>query len=148
MKKIVFASILALAAFSASALEIGVTGTRDYAGNNRTASGVTVGTSVAGFGVTGGFENTQRAENQNRLSLVADKQITKIGPVAMTGRVGVAYLDNTTSKDGYAMSVGVGASYPLTKSTALTLAVDHQYGQNRVSQFDGNRVTFGVKTSF
>ena len=148
MKKFAIASVLALAAISASALEVGVTGTRDYAGANRNGAGITVGTQVAGFGLTAGFERTQVGEDQNRLSLVADKKVATLGPVDLTVRAGVAHLDNQTSKDGYALTAGVGASYSLTKATALTLAVDRQYGQDRVSQFDGNRVTVGIKTGF
>lgn len=148
MKKIAFATILAVATISASAVEVGLTATRDYAGVNRNGGGITIGTQVAGFGVTGGFERAQLGQDQTRFSVVADKQVATLGPVALTGRVGVAYLDNQTSRDGFALTAGVGANYVLTKSTTLTLAADHQYGQTRVGQFDGNRVTVGLKTGF
>ena len=70
------------------------------------------------------------------------------GPVGVTGRVGVAYLDNKTGADGYTATVGVGASMPITKQLSAGVSVDHQFGQNRVSQFNGNIVTAGVKVGF
>lgn len=149
MKKIAIATLLAVAALSASAVEVGVTATRDYAGPNHDMGGITIGTKVAGYGVTGGFESIEaHGRRQDRFSVVADKQVATVGPVALTGRVGVAYLDNSIASDGFAMTVGVGASYALTKSTSLTLAADHQYGDTRVDRFDGNRITVGIKTGF
>ena len=149
MKEIAIAALMAVSAVSASAYELGVTAVRDYAGANSTAHGLTLGTKVSGFGVTAGFErNTQGKNDQDRLSLVADRTLVKSGRVSVAARAGVAHLDNARGADGYALVAGLGASYALTKSTALTLALDRQYGQDRVSAHDGNRVTLGVKTSF
>ena len=74
--------------------------------------------------------------------------MAKFGPVTVTPKLGAAYLNNQTGADGYAMTVGVGASMPVTKSVAFTVDAARQYGQDRVSAFDGNRVTAGLKYKF
>jgi outer membrane autotransporter protein len=149
MKKIAIASLLALAATVASAAEIGVTGTRDYSGTDRNFAGVTLGQSFGKVGVTAGFERSTVTNNdQDRFSLVAGYDVAKVGPVTVTPKVGAAYLNNQTGADGYAMTVGVGASVPVTKQVSIGLDVARQYGQDRVNQFDGNRVTAGVRYKF
>ena len=150
MKKIAIASIIALAATAASALEVGVTGTRDYSGaENRNGAGVTIGQSYGKVGVTAGFERFTKGDNdQDRYSVVAGYDVAKVGPVTVTPKVGVAYLNNQVGENGYAMTVGVGASVPVTKQVSLTADVARQYGQDRVQAFDGNRVTVGLKYKF
>jgi outer membrane autotransporter protein len=150
MKKIAIASIIALAATAASALEIGVVGTRDYSGvENRNGAGVTLGNTYGKVGVTAGFERATKGDNdQDRYSLVAGYDAARLGPVTVTPKVGVAYLNNQVGENGYAMTVGLGASVPVTKQVSLTADVARQYGQDRVTQFDGNRVTVGLKYRF
>jgi outer membrane autotransporter protein len=150
MKKIAIASIIALAATAASALEIGVIGTRDYSGvENRNGAGVTLGHNYGRVGVAAGFERTTKGANdQDRYSLVAGYDVARLGPITVTPKVGAAYLNNQVGENGYAMTVGVGASVPVTKQVSVGVDVARQYGQDRVSQFDGNRVTVGVKYKF
>lgn len=150
MKKFAIASILAIAATAASAVEVGVTATRDYSGaENRNGGGITLGQTYGKVGVTAGFERfTRGANDQDRYSLVAGYDVAKIGSVTVTPKVGVAYLNNQTGEDGYAMTVGVGARFPVTKQVSVGLDVARQYGQDRVNSFDGNRVTAGVVYKF
>lgn len=150
MKKFAIASALALAAVAASAVEVGVTTTTDYSGlQDRQGFGVTVGEKVGVFGVTGGFERfTKGANDQDRYSVTVGYDVAKFGPVTITPKVGAAYLNNQATKDGYALTVGVGASVPVAKQISVTLDVARQYGQDRVSAFDGNRATAGVKYTF
>ncbi len=149
MKKIAIATILAAAAMSASALEVGVTGTRDYAGTDRNGYGLTVGESFGKVGVTAGFDRfTSGANDQDRYSVVAGYDVAKFGPVTVTPKVGAAYLNNQTGADGYAMTVGVGASVPVTKQVSVGLDIARQYGQDCVQSFDGNRVTAAVRYKF
>lgn len=150
MKKFAIASIIALAATAASAVEVGVTTTADYSGvDKRTGYGFTVGKQTGALSVTGGFERfTKGANDQDRYSVVAGYDVAKFGPVTVTPKVGVAYLNNQTGADGYAMTVGVGASVPVTKQVAFTVDAARQYGQDRVKASDGNTVTAGLKYSF
>ena len=149
MKKFAIATMIALAASAASALEVGVTTARDYAGTNRNATGVTVGEKFGAVTVTAGFDRaTLGATDQDRYSLVAGYNVAKLGPVSVAVKGGAAYLNNQTGQDGYAALIGVGASVPVTKQVSLTVDATRQYGQDRVNSFDGNRVTAGVKYSF
>ena len=149
MKKFAIATMIVLATSAASALEVGVTTARDYAGTNRNATGVTVGEKFGAVTLTAGFDRaTQGANDQDRFSLVAGYNVAKLGPVSVAVKGGAAYLNNQTGQDGYAAVVGVGAALPINKNVALTVDAARQYGQDRVNSFDGNRVTAGVKYSF
>ena len=150
MKKIAIASIIALAAVSASALELGVSATRDYSGaENRNGGGISLGQQYGKVGITAGFDRfTKGANDQDRYSLVAGYDVARVGAVTLTPKVGVAYLNNQTGSDGYAMTVGAGASLPLTKQVTLGLDVARQYGQDRVQSSDGNTVTVGLRYKF
>ena len=149
MRKFAIATALALVAMSASALEIGVTGTRDYTGDNRNSGGITIGQSYGKVGVTAGFERfTSGANDQDRYSVVAGYDVAKFGPVTVTPKVGVAYLDNQTGSNGYTMTIGAGASMPVAKKVTVGLDVARQYGQDRVNQYDGNRVTVSARYAF
>lgn len=150
MKKIAIASIIALAAAATSAMEVGVIGTRDYSGTeNRNGTGITLGKSFGKANVAAGFERFTAGNNdQDRLSLVAGYDVAKVGVFTVTPKVGVAHLNNQRGADGYAMTVGVGTSFPVNKQVSLTADVARQYGQDRVQTFDGNRVTVGLKYRF
>lgn len=149
MKKFAIASMLAVAALSASAVEVGVTATRDYSGDNRNFGGVTLGQKYGAVGLTAGAERSSVGGNdQNRYSLVAGYDVAKAGVFTITPKVGVAYLDNQAGSNGYAMTVGAGVSVPVTQKVTVGLDVARQYGQDRVNQFDGNRVTVSTKYSF
>jgi len=150
MKKIVMASVIALAAGSASALELGVSATRDYAGaSNRNSVGLSLTHRMGAVGLTAGVDRFIQGQNdQNRYSVVAGYDFVKVRNVTVTPKVGVAYLDNQFGNDGYAVTVGAGVSTPLSKTVALGLDVSRQYGQDRVKASDGNKVTLGVNYKF
>lgn len=150
MKKLAIASLIALAATSASALEIGINTTRDYSGRmDRDSMGITVEQQFGKVGVTGGFERFSKGINdQDRFSLVAGYDLARVGTVTFGPKVGVAYLDNQRGRDGYAMTLGAGASMRITKRANLNLDVARQFGQDRVSQFNGNLVGLGVSYKF
>jgi opacity protein-like surface antigen len=150
MKKFAIATLLAVAAISASAVEVGVTAVDATTPNpNRYGYGVTVGENFGAYNVTAGVSRFIREGNdQTRVTLVGSREVYKVGPVGLSARAGVAYLNNQTGEDGSALLVGVGAQVPVAKNVAATLSVDRQYGQNRVSSFDGNAITAGVKVGF
>lgn len=151
MKKIALATVLALAVGSASAVELGVTGQRDYSQDpNRNGWGLTVGEKFGKVGVTGGFERyTQNSNDTNRYSLVAGYDVAKFGNFTITPKVGVAYIDPTTTSNGWQGSVGLGASYNITKAVALTADYRYQSAlQTRVDNFNGSVISAGVKVGF
>jgi hypothetical protein len=149
MKKIAIASMLALAATAASALEFGVTAARDYAGVNDTGYGITIGDRAGKGSIALGLQRFERTtNNQDVVSLVGGYDVAKVGPTTLAVKGGVAHLDNSSSTDGFAVLVGAGASLPINKTMSLTLDVMRQQGQDRVKQHDGTRVTAGIKVSF
>jgi opacity protein-like surface antigen len=150
MKKFAIASLIALAATAASALEVGVTTTSDYSGaDKRSGYGFTVGQSYGKLSATAGFERfTKGANDQDRYSVVGGYEVAKVGPATVAVKTGVAYLNNRVGDNGYALTVGAGVSVPVTKKVLLNVDAVRQYGQERVSQFDGNRVTAGVSYRF
>lgn len=150
MKKFAIASIIALAATAATAMEVGVTTTADYSGPTKsTGYGLTLGKQEGALSVTGGFDRFTRGENnQDRYSVVAGYDVAKFGPVTVTPKLGVAYLNNQVSSNGYAMTVGIGATVPVTKAIDFTVDAARQYGQTRVQESDGNTVVAGLKYKF
>lgn len=150
MKKIAIASIIALAATAASALELGVSTTRDYAGEaNRNGTGVSLTQRFGAVGVTAGFDRfTAGANDQDRYGVVAGYDAAKVGRFTVTPNLGVAYLNNQASADGFAMTVGAGVSTPVTKTVTVGLDLVRQYGQDRVKASDGNSVKLGLTYKF
>jgi opacity protein-like surface antigen len=151
MKKTAIASLLAVAAFSASAVEVGLTAQRDYSQTpDRNGFGITVGQKFDKVSVTGGFERyTQNTNDTNRYSLVGGYDVAKFGDFTITPKIGVAYLDPTTTQNGWQGSVGVGASYSVTKTVALTADYRYQTAlQSRVDNFNGNVISAGIKVGF
>lgn len=149
MKKIAAALAIAIAAFSAQALDLGITGSRDYAGTGRNGVGVTVGQSYGKVSATAGVEQfNQGKNNQTRYSLIGGYKVGSVGPVSFGVNGGVAYLENQYAADGFALVVGVGASVPVTNKITATLDVSRQYGQDRVQTLDANKVTAGLKYAF
>lgn len=130
-------------------------------GTDRTEYAITVGEKFGKVGITAGFARSNggtpitiptdgpyKDQVQNRYSLVAGYDVAKIATITITPKLGVAYLDNARDTDGYAMTVGIGASIPVTKKISLTADVARQYGQDSVSQFNGNRATVGINYRF
>lgn len=130
-------------------------------GTDRTEYGITVGEKFGRLGLTAGFarsnggspitqptDGAYKDQVQDRYSLVAGYDVARVGPATITPKLGVAYLNNARDTDGYAMTVGVGASLPVTKKISLTADYARQYGQDRVNQFNGNRVTVGAIYKF
>jgi len=178
MNKLLITAAISLAAITASATEIGFTAGKDYAkstggcgfivgpmtcnhGEDRNEYGVTIGQQFKAIGLTAGISRSTggspvsvptdgpyKGNTQDRFSLVASYGVTKIGPVSVIANLGTAYLNNSRAADGYALTVGAGVSVPVAKNISLTADYARQYGQTRVAQFDGNRISAGLKYSF
>lgn len=147
--KIALAGALLAISSIASAVEVGVVGSYDYGpSNNRAGGGITIGQKFGSVGLTAGIEQYNKNENQTKMTLVGSVDVAKVLGATIAVKGGAAYLNNSSSADGYAWIAGVGATYPLTKQWALTADYRYQVGQNRVNQFDGNSALFGVKYSF
>ena len=148
MKKIVLASLLALATLSASALEIGLTASEDYANKDRTGGGITLTEHKGPMSITAGFDRYVKNTTLNKWSLVGGYDVTKVGTATVTAKAGAVYLDQHAGKDGYAALVGAGISIPVTKQVAATVDYRYQAGQSRVNNLNGSSVLVGVKYAF
>ena len=148
--KLALAALL-LAVGTAQAVELGVTAQRDYSQNpDKNGWGFNVGEHFGKFSATGGFERyTQNSNDTNRYSLVGGYDVAKFGDLTITPKVGVAYLNPTTTRNGWQASAGVGASYAVTKTIAVIADYRYQSAiQHRVDNFNGNVVSAGVKYAF
>ena len=144
IKKIVLMGALIGALTAAQAVEIGITDGNNFT-KNENVWGLTVGTQVKGFNVTGGFA---RSKTSDTYSVVGAKDVAKFGPASVAAKAGGAYTDIKGISTGYAAIVGVGATVPLAKKVSATLDYSYYAGQNKVSAQDGNRLTAGLKYSF
>lgn len=128
----------------AQAVEVGVTDGNNFS-KQENVWGITVGTQVKGLGVTGGFA---RNASSDTFSVSGAKNVAKFRNVDVAAKAGVAYIDNKVGDDGYALTVGAGASMPITKTLSATLDYSYQAGENKVSTQDGNRLVAGLKYRF
>ena len=144
IKKILLVASLVGAVAAAQAAEIGITDGNNYT-KNENVWGVTVGTSLKSYTLTGGFARNSSADT---FSITGAKDIAKFKSADIAVKTGVAYIDNKVDPDGYAFIVGVGASMPITKVVSATLDYSYQAGENKVSSQDGNRLTAGLKYRF
>jgi len=150
MKKIAIMTALALAAVSASALEIGVRGTVSSADTSMADSiGMTIGQRYGKTVVEAGFDRTTRgAMNVNKWSAVGSYDLVSYKGVNMAAIGGAYFVDPSVGSDGAGVLVGATASYPLSKQVNLVAGYQYQYGASRVNFADGNYFTFGAKYSF
>ena len=143
MKKIVIGTVLALAAIASSAADVSVSAVHDYQSN---ANGVRLETSVP-FGLKASVTTIDQVAT--RVAVGKDFALTKIGPVALGAKVAAVYQDTRgAGSNGYGLTVGAGATYPVTKAVSAFVGVERFIGQERVSQFNGNIATVGLNVKF
>lgn len=149
MKKLAIMAAMVIAVGSASALDLGVRGVHT-ANASADLVGVTVGQKFGPVGVEGAFDRSTRGTGSvNKWSLVGSYDVATFAGVTVAPNVGVSVINPSKGvADGAALSVGVGASYPLVKHVSLVADVSRQFGQHRVSAFNANVVSAGVKYSF
>ena len=144
IKKILLVASLVGAVSAAQAVEIGITVGNNYT-KNENVWGLTASTNVKGFGATAGFARNSSADTY---SVIGAKDVAKFKAADIAVKAGVAYVDSKVNADGYALTVGVGASMPITKVVSATLDYSYQAGESKVSSQDGNRLTAGLKYRF
>lgn len=150
MKKLVIASLVALAATTASAWDLGVSASRDFSGTDHDSVGVTFGKTYSnGVGFAAGFaRDATKLSDQDRYSLTGSYDVVKFGGSTVSVKAGSVFMANSVGANGSALVVGAGLKVPLTNTVSATFDASRQYGQDRVKQYDGNRVTVGVSYNF
>jgi opacity protein-like surface antigen len=152
MKKIALATLLALAAVSASAVEVGVVGGTDFVngGKNYGTAGVTVGEHFGSFSVTADALR-QIKNDTNKFDLLAGYDVFKFGSATLTAKAGVAFIDNNLAKgdNRYAGVIGAGVSVPVTSKVSATLDYRFTDTKDSVEKYQqGSTVLVGVKYGF
>jgi hypothetical protein len=153
MKKIAIATLFALVAATASAVEVGITGSYDGTKHDHAGYGLTVGEHFGKFSATLGADRYNN-NNLDKYSLVGGYDVATVGSATVTAKVGAVYLDQepgkTYSKDrnGWAGLVGAGISVPVTKKVSVTADYRYQAGQSRVNDLNGSSVLVGAKYAF
>lgn len=140
MKKIVIATMLAITS-AAWATDVTVSGTRD---TNLDKNGITIGTSYAGLALSA----TKVEDAYNRFAVGKDFSVTKVGPVAVTAGVAGVYQDSQVGRNGFGVSVGAKATYPVVKNLDFVVGASRFYGQERIDRFNGTNVSVGLNAKF
>jgi opacity protein-like surface antigen len=149
MKKTLL-TVALLATFGiANALEVGITGGRDYATPHSNDYGLTVGQQLGKFSVTGEVESVKHVGlKEVRYDLIGGYDLYKFKGNTLTAKVGGSYIKDEGVKSGYAGSAGLGLTIPVAKNVALTADYRYQQTQKRIDTYTGNSVTAGIKVSF
>lgn len=144
MKKIVIGTALAIASAMAFAADVSVSAVHDHKSN---ANGVRIEAPLPVAGLKASVTSIEQLGN--RVAVGKDFALTTVGPVALGATVGAVYQNSTgTASNGYGLTVGAGASYPITKNVKAVVGVERFIGQDRVSQFNGNVTTVGLNVKF
>lgn len=152
MKKIAYATILAVTMGTAQAADVGVNVGYDNAARGTSTLGVTASqklTDKVGVAVEADVGLRDRAEN-NRFTLVGSYDVATLLGASVAAKAGVAAIDPQSGRNGLALVAGVGAELPVpaVKNVAVTFDYRYQLGQDRVSRLDGSRWFAGVKYKF
>jgi hypothetical protein len=149
MKKIVLLAALLSVFGAAQALELGVTGGRDYAVPHSNDYGITIGQQMGKFNLTGEVESLKHVGlKEVRYDLIGGYDLYSFKGNTLTAKVGGAYIKDEGVQAGYAGLVGAGLTVPVAKNVALTADYRYQQAQKRIDTYTGNSVTAGIKISF
>lgn len=149
MKKLAISFAIAASAFSASAVEIGATVGRSLNSTDRPTFGITASQKVGEFGLIAAFDRSYVRQNDvNRVSLTGTYDVARFGSTTINTQLGLAYLDNQNSNNGFAATAGIGSVTPLTKNVALVVDFRNQRAFKTNVVGNGNSVNAGLRVSF
>jgi predicted porin len=130
-------------------------------GTNREEFGITVGDRGGPLGLKLGISRSSggspvtlptdgpfKDNTQTRYSIGGSLDVVKLGTANIAITASETYLHNSRAANGVAANIGAEIRYPINKQVSLTANYDRQFGQSAVKQFDGNRVSAGVRYSF
>lgn len=142
MKKFLTALAFVAAAGAACAVEVGVSGVRDY---NLDKDGVRVTASVGALTASA----TSINNTYNRYAVGTGLNLAQIGPVKVGATVAAVYQDTATGGvNGYGISGGLKATLPLVKNVDLVAGVERFAGQARINAYNGTTGTVGLVARF
>lgn len=147
MKTFTIASLLALAALSASATEITVSGVRNSTGDNVTGSNIAVAQPVtAKLTATAEFENTagNTGTNADTYAIGARYVAYATDRLTVTGVAKLGYADSLAGRGAYAQFGGELAT-PVTANLSASLGLNRQLGTSAVNAADRTEATVGLR---
>lgn len=147
MKTFTIASILALAAFAASATEITVSGVRNSTGDNVTGSNIAVAQAFTPkLTATAEFENTAGKTGTNADTYAVGARYTAYATdrLTVTGVAELGYADSLAGKGAYAQFGGELAT-PVTANLTASLGLNRQLGTSAVNAADRTEATVGLR---
>lgn len=146
MKKTISALIVAASITSAYAADVGFSVGRDRT-SDKEYGAVSIGTSINTFRLEA--EVGRVVDTGTSIGASIGKEF-KVGPITVTPHVGAAYIEATekTVKSGSVVTSGLGASYPITKQVSFTVDFSRMWDIQDRTNFQGNLVTAGLRTSF
>jgi opacity protein-like surface antigen len=149
MKKILLVASL-LATFGiAQAMDLGLTGGRDYATPHSNDYGISLGQQMGKYSLSGEIESVKHVGlKEVRYDLIGGYDLYKFKENTLTAKIGGAYIKDEGVKSGYAGLAGIGLAVPVMKNVALTADYRYQQTQKRIDTYTGNSVTAGIKISF
>lgn len=142
MKKAILSTVLATAAFVASAADVTVSAVRDSKTNDYgfRAEGQVFGLTVSG---------THLPDHYNRLAVGKHFNVAAIGPVKVSAGMSAVRHDRSgMNNDGYGLSVNLKASYDLSKHVSVVAGMEQFHGQDRVKDTNGVATSVGLRVMF
>lgn len=147
MKTFTIASILAVAAFTASATEITVSGIRNTTGNDVTGSNIAVAQPVTKqVTATAEIENTagRKGTNLDMYSVGARYAAYSSDRLMVTGIAKLGYADSLKGQGAYVQFGGELAT-PVNDRLTASLGLNRQLGTSAVNAADRTEATVGLR---
>ena len=146
MKKLLLVTALAAFMSTAMATDVSVSLVRDATIDK---TGARVILSGPEYGPVKSFATVTNVNDAYiRYGVGGELSGVQVGPVALSATGSVIYQDVTSGVSGYGLVAGVKAAYPITKNIDVVASVEKFYGQERISQFNGNTVGLGLTAKF
>lgn len=148
MKKTILALSLSLAllATNAFATDFTIAGVRDM---NTDKNGVRAVVSVGSvFGVTPHLSATRVRDVYDRYAVGTDLKLIDVAGLQLSATGDVVYQNSSVGDSGYGLVGGAKVTYALTPTFGVVAGFERFFGQDKVSGYNGNVASVGLKASF
>lgn len=148
MKKIIALIALTAASTAAMATDLTATVSRNHVTHTNDVA-LTVGKQFGALrGELVASRDLNGVNHVTNLGANVGYPLAAVHGVTFTPKVGVNYLNAERRVQGYGVTVGVTATYPLTKDVTLVADASHLRNERSIASRDGNTLGLGLRTSF
>jgi len=147
MKKVLAAIAIAAAAGTASAADLTVNYNRDTS-NKINGGGLALSASVEKATVAVTFDRFAKGTDVDSYGVLGSYEIFKLGKLGVSGQLGLSYLDVERGRNGFAGTVGLGVSYPITKKISIVADANRIMPEDKIKSQEATIVSMGIRTSF